>query len=194
MKIAYNTNPPKSSPIPLLHNAHVTLFKLKKVVEKAEHDLAVKLATQDLEKLYSPDNDDNFNLITQQQYTAIKNAAYSATPYKLKQLQKDLKTLSSYTKYSLTNIKSTPAHITKIAAKLTAIKPELVHPDTLEMFELDDTPANRLRCCDILYISKKLKQEWRKKEADFSFLLSTTAIPSTALKWTSDLAKRNYRL
>lgn len=185
MKLSYNTNPTKSSPIP-----HFAAWF--KAAEKAKHDLLVSLATRDLEKLYNLDNDDDFNFITQQQYTAIKNAAYSATPHQLKQLQKALKTLPDHTITSAANIKSTPAFITKIAAEITTNAPHLVSTKTLEMFELDDTPANRWRCCDILYISKKLKQEWRKKEADFSFLLSATAVPTTALKWTSDLAKRHY--
>ena len=211
MKIAYNTNTPKASPLPhfeawdkafkkanldlavnLAAQGLEKLLAAEKAKREAKRDLHTSIIMYDLEKLFSIDNHDDHNLITRQQYDAIKNAAYSATPHKLKQLQKDLKTLVSIASQGTTNIKSTPAFITKMAAQLTTNNPELVRPEMLEMFELDDTPANRWRCCDIVYISTKLKQEWRKKEADFSFLLSSTAIPSTALKWTSDLAKRHY--
>lgn len=160
--------------------------------ELREEITRLKAIRSELKKLYNQKRKNEDNIITNEQYNAILKSAEFATPKELEELEKQIRVLTKYNNNNIINNNSTPKQITKIAASITAENPESVTPRLLERLGLEDNKPNRLRCCDLLYISKKLKREWRKKESDFSFLLSTTAIPSTTLKWVSDLAKRHY--
>lgn len=203
MKLSYSSNTKNATTPPTFKK---NLIFLKIFYQHLPHcpkiaSSLIKAATffikKELATLYNDHYPKN-NLITQQQHTAIfKTVMEIADTKNVEKLGNFLKHLKSLTALidpiSYTNNNSSPEFISKLAFKIAMPGPEAVLKATLKKFELEDTLPNRLRLCDPLYISKRLKKEWRLTQSNFSFLLSSNALDCTKIEYVSDLAIRHYK-
>lgn len=194
MKSSYNTKAPLTSHIP----SHIPWFnEWQEAFNKAHLQLLKRLCLDQCKELIAN------HMISEAQYkaldTEISSIADTHTPKSKDKLKELLGTLEKLTsdefrhKKKFISISTAPKEVAAWAFRTAADEPQKVSPFWLEQFNLDDTESNRLRLCDPVWISRKFKKEWRLIESRFNHLLSSTALPFTAITWVSNLAKQHYK-